>query len=299
MSMKGNTNNFDAKKFKELYDLIFQSNFISTIHQDIRKILIFPLIILILVIDTYLIDFEPHIKVLAIICGFFSVHLNFIISHMWIHTLMFHYEMWSIEEMIKNIGMISPIFFHEFYRHHHKNNENLLEWDSLPTHHLITGPHSFTSGPLSIIISHWVSFSLFLSTYPFSVYPIVFTVWFIYPTITPYFLGYEIGVLLLPFYIDMTFFKIIFKEICFVLPNCFNLGINVMRKDNIEKKFIPQGLYGKFLDAIFAETRNRICDFENNLVIELHQVIWYVMVITLIGQFYYFPYFIISLSSIQ
>jgi len=152
--------------------------------------LLFPYIIIFLTILMITTCKNIMLSIFAIILGLLSIQLNFIFSHMYVHALMLVYSLWN-ETMINIVGNIPPVVVTAFYHHHNEG-----DWAK--------GILSYTTpdGAFYVMVSHWVSFSLFTSYFPINgillkLFILINLV--LYPAETSgFFLGYEFGAMLLP-----------------------------------------------------------------------------------------------------
>jgi hypothetical protein len=276
----------EQQKFKDLYDEVFKNDtFMSLIHRDLRWIIIYPAIIAFLLTGTIMIEQHFFFKICCFFCGLVSIQLHFVVSHMWAHSLMLEYSLWTIDEMIKKVGMISTVTFHAFYHHHNSQIHNW--WNALPSDNIIKeGKYVQKSGPFSVAIAHWVSFSLFTMNYPTKplVAFYVMSIIYIFPITFPFFLGYEFGVLLLPISHDWVHQRIAARgPLYYFLLFLEKIGIIATKEDHathhtynhptVYQGFTSSGIYSKFFDNIFDGIWDKAFYYSQTNNIPLYKVL--------------------------
>ncbi len=208
---------------------------------------------------------------------------------MWAHSLMLEYGLWNVDQMPKSIGQIPSVMFYAFYHHHHtKEDDWMAEILSYGT----------KAGAFANAVSHWESFSLFTLEYPI---PGIFAKLFVllnlfyYPAaVAPFFLGYEIGVILLPVSHDWVHErKAASFGIYYLIRPLETIGLFATRADHrnhhdhtcrtVYQGFTSSGLYSARFDKILDDFWNYTFDKCVEMKYPLHKVLWYVMVGILCG----------------
>ena len=288
----------EQQKFKDLYDhIIINNRFMSYFYKDQRVALIFPIIIVGLSIGTIQLTQSIYLKIIGFICGLLAIQLNFITSHLWAHALMLEYEMWTIDEMIKKVGYIGSVIQHAFYHHHNKDKW----WNNLPSDKIFGNSdknmqYRCTSGNIAVAVAHWESFSLFTSNFPFQTIKIFISLAILkFPTIIPFILGYEFGVILLPISHDWVHFRhAAIGKFYYVLKTLELLGIFATRDDHkshhvydhptVYKGFTSSGIYSKRFDSLIDAVWDYTFVYSNKNCVEMHKILWYLMILTLWGS---------------
>lgn len=146
---------------------------------------------------------------LGLFIGIMRLSINFVATHVSSHALFLHYDDhryvfipsfqgggWKsmyISKTLRKINNHLPIYFYAFYHHHHSRVDN---WLPEMSDHDGDGRNIFEhEGSRNIIAAHWHGYSVLSSIYGILT---IFVVCYHYPWRIWNFLGYELGVLLLP-----------------------------------------------------------------------------------------------------
>ena len=276
--------NQERKDFMELFDNNINNNpLMKMIFANKLISFIFPLITFVLFVITYQTYKHIIIVLLGFVLGLLSIQLNFIVSHMWAHSLMLEYHLWTVENMLKHVGQLPSVMFYALYHHHHTKDD---DWAKSTL--------SFNSfnGANKVAISHWESFSLFTLKYPIpNILSNIFTLTSLiyFPEIMSGFLfGYEFGVILLPVAHDWVHEK---KSgvygLQYFLGMLEYIGLFASQKDHIlhhsyhgkyvYKSFTTSGLCSKIIDKFADIIWEYTFDWCNKNKYPMYKVLWYLM----------------------
>lgn len=247
---------------------------------------VFPIIIAGLLLLSYQMHFNKIFTVIAVVMGLVSIQLNFVVSHMWAHALMLEYDLWNRENMLKHVGEIPFVLFYAFYHHHHTDED---DWSH------VVSTNNF-HGAFATAFAHWESFSLFTMRYPLNESMRWFVISSLYwhPYLAPFFLGYEIGVILLPISHDWVHKKNAQKfGIYYILKALEMIGIFAKPSDHakhhkythptVYQGFTSSGLYSARFDAFLDNIWNYFFYHCHRTKSKLHSILWYLMIATTCG----------------
>jgi hypothetical protein len=227
------------------------------------------------------------LQIFGFVWGFALIQLYFIFSHMWAHALMLEYPMWCVREMDAKIYNLPIVMLYAFYHHHHTKDDNWMH-DTMSYHDY--------RGAIATAYAHWNSFSLLTSDYLISGWLMkIFLVYMLYSYpiyFTPFLLGHEIGVFLLPISHDWVHerksgrfgFYYLFKPLEM-------LGIFATKSDHIRhhdydhahvyQSFSSSGIYFPTLDKITDRMWNASFECAVEDKIPLYKILWYPMFIVM------------------
>lgn len=300
-----NLNDQERKDFVELFWHTVKNKPIMkhVILQKYQYALIYPLILLTLIALEIKMYNDIVVLGLGIIFGIMAIQINFIFSHMWAHALMLEYDLWNINNMNREIGTIPSVMFYAFYHHHHTKADNWAK-DILSFYSSV--------GEMATAISHWESFSLF--TLDFPVNEVIMRLFVIFTLVSfpqiflPFYIGYEIGVILLPISHDWVHDRNSCKVgiLYYILKPLEYIGIFATRKDHIRhhiynhptvyQGFTSSGLYSKTFDGFIDLIWNKTYHYCNRTGKKMHQVMWYPMVAVLCCVLTIFPIILMTIS---
>jgi len=221
------------------------------------------------------------------IYGILAIQLHFIFSHMWVHALMFEYDLWFSKDLMdKEFGidrLLPPVMWDAFYHHHAEHTD--IKW--LENRNK---DNTYYTGPFATLISHWESYFLFTMSFPYG-FKSNTILWFILTFYSQYrldifagfLLGYQIGVILLPINHSWVHSKIsispdespyylciLYKILEHFLRALEWIGIIATSKDHkshhdydspgVYKNFTSSGLYSRilneYIDKLWLENFN-------------------------------------------
>lgn len=190
-------------KFIELFNDNADKNYLIKIFFKYHLVaILYPFIILSLLYLTISNSVNILNDVVVFVLGLITIQIKFCFAHMWAHSLMLEYDLWSVKTMPQIFGQISFVIFYAFYHHHHEKDD-----DWMPR--LLK--HSEFTDSFATAFTHWESFSLFTQTYPINhliIKSYVFYNLYTNPISIPFFLGHEVGVILLPIAHDWVHFRL-------------------------------------------------------------------------------------------
>jgi hypothetical protein len=185
--------------------------------------------------------------------------------------------------MTHNIGQLPIVMYYAFYHHHHTKTDHWLH-DTLKYDKVQT------------LYAHWNSFSLFTCHYPINGILIklfiLYNMCYYFDKTIAFFLGYEIGVFLLPISHDW-----VHERRCgvfgvhYLLKPLEKLGVFATKQDHythhkydhpcVYQNFTSSGIYLKPFDKIIDKLWNVFYDYSNKYKIPLHKLMWYPMIMSL------------------
>jgi hypothetical protein len=198
------------------------------------------------------------------------------------------------------IGTLSSVMFYAFYHHRHEPNDdwnkNELSFGSLP-------------GAIGTAVSHWESFSLLTASFVSKILILMYLIRSI-KLFAPFFLGYEIGVILLPIEHDWVHYR----KSCsigtpaYYLFQCLEfIGIFATKEDHLRhhkhdhstvyQGFTSSGLYSKHLDKLADTLWNYLFDKANKNERPLYESMRYVMDLSSIITLIIIPEMLLCLLS--
>lgn len=242
-------------RFIDLYKDNISKNFlVSLFLRHHILLLIHPMI----VVSLFYLTALTYNNILLYLLGFVMITLKFGIAHMWAHSLMLEYDLWSIKKMPKIFGQISSVIFYAFDHHHRQNNNDLWMANKLN--------HSQTTNTLVTLFTHWESFSLFTQTYPFKYSDKFLLSLILYhkPITIAYVLGHEVGVLFIPIAHDFCHFQYANKfGAKYLLKPLEYIGILANRQiHNIHHKHDHEYVYQSFFSSgIYCSWIDRLGDW--------------------------------------
>jgi len=270
--------------FMELFSENIKQNFVMKhIFLNRSLSLLFLLLIVLLGIVTIFTCENIMLTIIGIVFGVLSIQINFIVSHLWAHSLMLEYQLWNTKNMFKYVGQIPSVMFYAFYHHHHTKTD---DWSK--------NALSFNSfdGAFMVAVSHWESFSLFTSFYPIpgilSKLFVIVSLWLFPSTMAGFIFGYEFGVILLPVSHDWVHDKkACAYGIRYFLEMLEFIGIFATQKDHIRhhvyhtpyvyQGFTSSGLYWARMDKFVDNIWNYVFDWCNNNKYPMYKTLWYIM----------------------
>lgn len=280
----------EKEKFRDLFRHNTENNpLMKRIFENKWYISVYPGIITFLLTLSILYSKSWLHSFIAFILGLVSIQLNFIASHVWAHSLMLEYPLWNIENMTKYVGQLPIVMFFAFYHHHHKHDD---EWMSSTFSSKEIGANPMTA------IAHWNSFSLFTMDYPIRTIFMHIFLWInLYlccSEMVVYFLGYEIGVFLLPISHDWVHKRVSASYgIYYLLKPLEILGIFATKQDHkrhhqydsstVYQGFTSSGLYSKKLDDYVDIIWNNAFYTSVALKVPPYRILWWFMSLTFIS----------------
>ena len=278
----------EKEDFINLYKNNIKNNIImKNFLENKIYVLIYPAIIIGLSILTMVTHINFPFMILSFFMGIVTIQLTFIFSHLWAHSLMLEYSLWNINNMEKDVGQIPSVMFFAFYHHHHTKEDDWYGDISIRNN----------NGALSTAFSHWESFSLFTTNYPvngtimklFLVYNLYF-----FPFLSPFFLGYELGVILLPISHDWVHEKNatrygiyyllqLLEMIGVFATNADHIRHHIYSHDTIYQGFTSSGIYSKRFDTIVDDIWNYFYHKYNTTQYKMYSALWYLMTFVLCG----------------
>ncbi len=210
---------------------------------------------------------EPTNVVSALLCvimGLFGLQLFFIAAHTKSHALFLEYDKMNLTYDGHNDVLCQrPVFFYAFYHHHHTFKDNWMpELSYYDREKQFVLDHD---GTRNVIAAHWHGFSLLSSRT--IVIPIMF--YLLSPITIFYFLGFEIGVVLLPFahgwqhiprerfgYLRPLF--VMFEHIGLFASSQVHDNHHVHTGPTVYKDFSSSGIYFEFIEKFVNQFWDRI-----------------------------------------
>lgn len=191
---------------------------------------------------------------LLFFAGFLFLKLKFDFAHMFAHSLMLDYDLWNKNNMTRKFGIVSTVIFYAFDHHHEDGSEFFRKGLGLTDYEYY----------MSIVFTHWESFSMFTYIYPFPGVCFVakiLTIFCIFSHVNavPFVLGHEVGAMLLPVAHDWVHERLSNKYgLFYLLKPLETIGIFASKKDHkvhhkhihryVYKSFSSSGLYSKTFD---------------------------------------------------
>lgn len=264
MSRHRQLNVFEKKQFRKFAETNIKNNYILqlSIHYPFYQIFL-PIIYTIL-LGIIIFTYKTFASVvIGIILGFITLQISFIFNHMWAHGLMLEYDAWTIgDRRTKNL---SSVIFYAFYHHHHTKKDNWMPELS----------YYNKDGAWNVATSHWESFSMLTS----KTMILLFILTGLIPhIITPFLLGYELGVFFLPMAHDWVHLKTssnYYLQYIFYLLEL--LGLFASHKDHLQhhiydhatvyQSFSSSGIYISSFDKYINKIWDSAYNSENTVKI--------------------------------
>lgn len=280
-------NDEERQKFIALFRHNIKNNALMT-HIILNKL--YALIFFVIIVSLLIISITTSKSVMGflggLILGIIAIQINFVFSHLWAHALMLEYSLWDVEQMPKKLGQIPAVMFYAFYHHHHTKQDDWMKEEL---------SYNTDCGAFMVAVAHWESFSLITSFYPINHILsklFVFGNLILFPTqTTSFFLGYELGAILLPISHAWVHDKRVSKYLYYPLKLLEVIGIFATKQDHVRhhiystptvyQGFTSSGIYSpifdKFIDKIWDNTFYW-CEKTNR---KMYNVLWYVMTIVM------------------
>ncbi len=276
----------ERDEFRKLFERRVRFDFLLyNMLNDKAYSIIYPIAIITLTMLTMLTIIQNK-SIFLLICyfcfGLISTQLLFSTAHIWAHSLMLEYSLWDIKTMKSKIGNVPIVIFAAFYHHHSSKYDDWM--NKLSYHNDI--------GSFIIAMCHWHSFSLLTMNYPmpgFLVKVLTFLYLVYCPHVAaPYFLGYEIGVFLLPISHDWVHKRNISE---YYMGNIFSvletIGLFATKDDHkrhhihthttIYQGFTSSGLYSSYLDSLFDKVWDYFFNASLKYNYPMYEYTWWLM----------------------
>ncbi len=280
-------NKREQQELLDLYQLITDNDFIM---KKMRANKYWSLLFLAIITSLFALTMITYKSVqhlcISIILGLLSIQLNFIMGHMAVHALMLDYSLWN-RNMIQIVGDVPPVVPIAFYHHHEFDRNCILSYDNV-------------DGEFNVMVSHWVSFSLFTSYFPINGYLLKAFIALTLRSAPAYYLGYEIGVILLPIAHAWVHSKIKSSNVCYIIKMLEYIGIVASKQDHkkhhdyngeyVYTSFTTSGIYSATLDEYMTNIWNYLFIKCREYDYPLYKVLLYlhriVMFITIVFSMY-------------
>jgi hypothetical protein len=243
--------------FMKLFRSNFENNlFMVYLFQNPIRILFFPFVTIMLLIKSTMTDETALHSLCMLLLGILCIKINSIISHMWAHAVVSEDDLWN-ETMDKVLGPIPISFFYAFQNQKYDGKKDLIYKaldDIIPPPNDISTQfaeivsHSFFAQ--SVIIDPLLMVSYLLINLLFNSSSISF------------FLGYEIGVFILP---------------------CLHIETHYSTKPHSSQResFVTDDLYCSYLNNLLRKIWTYLFDNYSNVKYQLVITLRYITIVSL------------------